>query len=169
MTVIHVQYHDTPIGEMIIGSYDGQLCLLDYHHRKMRHTVDHRLKRLLNADFAESSDPLISRAIAQLEEYLAGQRKTFDLPLLPMGTVFQRQVWQALMAIDYGSTASYQQVADAIGQPKAVRAVANANGANALSIVVPCHRIIGSNGTLTGYGGGLTAKEHLLTLEGALS
>ena len=102
----------------------------------------------------------------QIDDYFASRRQSFDLPLLFAGSDFQKAVWHALLQIPYGSTISYAELARRIGRPTAVRAVANANGANALSIIVPCHRVIGSNGTLFGYGGGAQAKEMLLNLEG---
>jgi len=101
----------------------------------------------------------------QLDEYFAGKRKTFDLPLAPKGTPFQLSVWNELLAIPYGSTRSYQEVANAIGRPAATRAVGAANGANPIPIVVPCHRVIGANGSLTGFGGGIDVKRRLLALE----
>lgn len=111
---------------------------------------------------------LTNTAIAQLQEYFAGSRETFDLLQDVTGTVFQQKVWQALTTIPYGKTVSYQDIADTIGSPKAVRAVGLANGKNPLSIVVPCHRVIGKNGQLTGYAGGIERKLELLKLEGAL-
>ena len=102
----------------------------------------------------------------QLDEFFRRQRTAFDLPLLFVGTAFQKQVWTELLRIPYGTTLSYGEMAQNLGIPKAVRAVANANGANPISIIAPCHRVIGSNGTLTGYGGGLEAKRYLLELEG---
>jgi methylated-DNA-[protein]-cysteine S-methyltransferase len=112
------------------------------------------------------SDPLpFAAAVAQLEEYFAGQRQVFDLPLAPEGTVFQRAVWQALTRIPYGETISYGELARRIGKPQASRAVGLANGANPLPIVVPCHRVIGADGSLTGFGGGLDIKRKLLALE----
>jgi methylated-DNA-[protein]-cysteine S-methyltransferase len=108
-------------------------------------------------------------AARQLDEYFAGHRRAFDLPIEPKGTDFQRQVWNALLDIPYGETRSYGQIARAIGQPSAVRAVGAANGANPIAIVIPCHRVIGANGTLVGYGGGLDKKTKLLELEGCLS
>jgi methylated-DNA-[protein]-cysteine S-methyltransferase len=102
---------------------------------------------------------------AQLEDYLDGKRSSFDLKLLPHGTDFQRRVWRALAAIPYGTTTTYAELARSLGRPRAVRAVGAANGKNPLSIVVPCHRVIGTDGTLTGYAGGLPAKRHLLELE----
>ena len=103
--------------------------------------------------------------IEQLEEYFAGDRRDFDLPLAPAGTPFQRQVWSALEEIPYGQTRSYRAIAERIGSPKAVRAVGLANGRNPISIVVPCHRVVGADGSLTGYGGGLPNKQLLLDLE----
>lgn len=106
-------------------------------------------------------------ACGQLEAYLAGRRQAFSLALAPKGTEFQRAVWQQLMAIPFGDTQSYSQIATAIGRPKAVRAVGAANGANPIAIIVPCHRVIGKNGTLTGYAWGLEMKSALLALESA--
>ncbi|HEU5443511.1 MAG TPA: methylated-DNA--[protein]-cysteine S-methyltransferase [Steroidobacteraceae bacterium] len=108
-------------------------------------------------------------AIGQLGEYFAGRRHSFDLPLAPRGTEFQRRVWRALTGIPYGTTISYGELARRIGQPSASRAVGLANGANPLPIVVPCHRVIGANGSLTGFGGGLPIKRRLLALEGSLA
>jgi len=110
-------------------------------------------------------DATLRRAITQLREYFAGQRRAFDLALDPQGTEFQRQVWQALVAIPYGETTSYGELARRIGRPAAVRAVGAANGRNPLPIIVPCHRVIGSDGSLTGYAGGLAIKRALLDLE----
>lgn len=109
--------------------------------------------------------PVIAATIRQLEEYFAGTRTTFDLPLDPVGTAFQRDVWRALLTIPYGETRSYADIARAIGRPSATRAVGAANGRNPIPIVTPCHRVIGSNGTLTGFGGGLPNKQLLLALE----
>lgn len=112
--------------------------------------------------------PLIAEAYQQLSEYLSGERRVFDLPLAPKGTPFQQQVWKALQDIPYGETRSYKDIAIAIGNPKAVRAVGMANHRNPLLVVVPCHRVIGKNGTLVGYAAGLDKKEFLLKLEGYL-
>ncbi|NOH78352.1 methylated-DNA--[protein]-cysteine S-methyltransferase [Vibrio sp. RE86] len=108
---------------------------------------------------------ILNDAIVQLNEYFSGERKVFDLPIAAMGTPFQQQVWQALTKIPFGETWSYQQIADEIGNPKAVRAVGLANGKNPISVVVPCHRVIGKNGKLTGYAGGVERKAKLLELE----
>jgi methylated-DNA-[protein]-cysteine S-methyltransferase len=117
----------------------------------------------------EGNDPVLEACAGQLAEYFRGDRRRFDLPLAPRGTDFQREVWRALADIPYGETRSYSEIARAIGRPRAVRAVGAANGRNPLPIVVPCHRVIGSDGSLTGFAGGLSAKTCLLELEGALS
>lgn len=113
-----------------------------------------------------SETPLLHQAYLQLEEYLTGRRTIFELPLRPEGTPFQQLVWQALLTIPYGQVRTYAQIAGQIGRPKACRAVGLANGRNPISIFIPCHRVIGANGTLTGYAGGLDMKKKLLDLEG---
>ena len=112
-----------------------------------------------------SLHPVLSKAVAQMEEYFAGKRQQFDVPLAATGTEFQQKVWQALTTIPYGETWCYQDLADAIGNPNAVRAVGLANGKNPISVIVPCHRVIGKNGKLTGYAGGVERKQKLLALE----
>lgn len=114
---------------------------------------------------AEDPTPLLEEAARQLEEYFAGQRKVFSLPLAPKGTEFQLRVWQALLQIPYGETRSYGELAAMVGNPKACRAVGGANHRNPLSILIPCHRVVGTGGSLTGYAGGLAIKEFLLKLE----
>lgn len=116
-------------------------------------------------DFAEKETPLLKEAAKQLREYFSGQRKEFDLPLSLHGTPFQLSDWKALQNIPYGETRSYKQIAEQVGSPKAFRAVGMANHNNPVMIVVPCHRVIGHNGTMVGYGGGLTMKRYLLELE----
>ncbi len=116
----------------------------------------------------ESASPVLERGRAQLLDYLAGRRRVFDLPLRPAGTPFQRRVWAALSAIPWGETRTYGQIARAIGAPKAARAVGQANHRNPIPIFIPCHRVIGAGGALTGYGGGLELKRMLLQLEGIL-
>ena len=165
MNQINIQYYKTKIGEMILGSFEGKLCLSDFRYRRMRTTVDNRIKKGLNAEFIEHEDEILIKSKQQLEEYLAGDRKEFDVPIITVGTDFQLSVWEALMQVPYGTTSTYLQLAKNIHNPKAVRAVANANGANAIGLIIPCHRIIGSNGELVGYGGGLAVKKKLLKLE----
>lgn len=118
-------------------------------------------------DLPQQETPLLRRAAEQLRAYFAGQRRSFDLPLRMQGTDFQLAVWRALLTIPYGETRSYAQIAAQIGRPKACRAVGLANGQNPLAIIVPCHRVIGADGSLTGYGGGLDMKRLLLDLEQA--
>ncbi len=165
MDKINIHYFKTKIGEFILGSFDKKLCLLDFRYRKMRSTVDARIKRGLDSVFVEQDDSLLETTREQITEYLAGERSEFDIPLLMVGTEFQKSVWHALMKVPYGSISTYLQLAKDINNEKAVRAVANANGANALALIIPCHRIIGSNGDLVGYGGGLAVKKRLLKLE----
>ncbi|TNF43977.1 MAG: methylated-DNA--[protein]-cysteine S-methyltransferase [Cytophagales bacterium] len=166
MKKIHTQTFKTPFGDLILGAFDNQLCLCDWKYRKMRKSIDARIQAGLNAEFVEGDSPVFSDAINQLQEYFEGKRKTFDLPLLPVGTPFQNQVWKALLQIPFGQTSSYLELSQQLGNPDAIRAVASANGANAISIIIPCHRIIGSDGSLVGYAGGLEAKKKLLLLEG---
>ena len=165
MNQINIQYYKTKIGELILGSFDGKLCLLDFRYRKMRKTVDDRIKKGLNAYFVEHDDEILKKTREQLDEYLNGDRKEFDIPLLMVGTDFQKSVWDALMKVPYGTTSTYLQLAKNINNEKAIRAVASANGANSIGIIIPCHRIIGSDGELVGYGGGLPVKRRLLKLE----
>ena len=165
MDQINIQYYKTKIGEMILGSFDGNLCLLDFRYRRMRTIVDNRIKKGLNADFVEQDDEVLTKTKQQLDEYLTGDRKEFDIPLLTVGTDFQKSVWNALMKVPYGTTSTYLQLAKDIDNEKAVRAVANANGANSIGVIIPCHRIIGTNGELVGYGGGLAVKKRFLKLE----
>ena len=165
MNSINIQYYKTKIGELILGSFNENLCLLDFRYRKMRWTVDNRIKIGLKADFLEQNDETLTEAKKQIDEYLSGNRKVFDIPLLTIGTNFQKSVWNALIKIPYGSISTYSQLAEDIDNPKAVRAVVSANGANAIALAIPCHRIIESNGNLGGYGGGLAVKKRLLELE----
>lgn len=152
---IIVKPYLSPCGVLLLGSFRDKLCLCDWQVEKHHEHVDRRLKRILYAEFEEGTSDVIEKAILQLDEYFIGRRKMFDVPLLFVGTDFQKTVWNELLNIPFGTTVSYGEMARRIGMPKAVRAVANANGANAMSIFVPCHRVIGSNRSLTGYGGGL--------------
>ena len=165
MNTIKIQYLKTPLGEMILGSYDNKLCMADWRYRKMRDNIDARLQKGLNATFVEEESTVLKLAREELEAYFQGKCKTFGVPLLMVGTEFQKSVWHGLMQIPFGVTASYLDLAKSINNDKAVRAVASAVGANAISIFIPCHRIIGSDGSLTGYAGGLEAKKMLLELE----
>ncbi|KXI23213.1 MULTISPECIES: methylated-DNA--[protein]-cysteine S-methyltransferase [Vibrionaceae] len=165
MNQINIQHFKHPYAEFVLGSYDGKLCLCDFRYRKMRSTVDDRIKRSLNAEFVERNDDVLESTKTQLEEYFLGERSVFDIPLLLVGTDFQKSVWDALNKVKYGDIVTYQDLALSIGNESAVRAVGNANGANGLAIIIPCHRVIGSQGELVGYGGGLSLKKRLLELE----
>ncbi len=165
MNKINVVYNKTKIGELILGSYNEKLCLLDFRYRKMRATVDNRIKKALKAEFIEQEDKIITETKKQVDEYLKGKRKEFSIPILTIGTDFQKQVWRALLEVQYGKTASYGDLAKKINNPKAVRAVASANRANAIALIVPCHRIIETGGRLGGYSGGVSIKKKLLELE----
>lgn len=152
----YVHTTPSPIGELTLigdGAALTALCLPTHRHRPPV------------APDARTDPALFHEVVAQLEAYFAGERQDFDLPLAPRGTAFQQQVWEALRAIPYGATTSYGELAAAIGNPAAVRAVGLANGRNPLPIIIPCHRVVGADGSLTGYGGGLEAKRALLELE----
>ena len=149
-------YLDTPIGELLLAGEEGALAMIGFPKGSMRREPE--------ADWIFNEKPLAA-ACAQLSEYFAGTRKHFEIPLKLSGTEFQVSVLEALQEIPYGETTSYGTIAKRIGRPKAVRAVGAANGRNPLPIVVPCHRVIGSTGDLTGFGGGLDTKEALLRLE----
>jgi len=149
-------YHDTPIGSLLLAGQGDVLSLLGFAQGKM--------KRRHESGWQRDDEPF-SDAMDQLNQYFTGELDTFDLRLAPAGTEFQRTVWQALLEIPYGETWSYGQLAKHIDRPKASRAVGAANGVNPIPIIIPCHRVIGSSGKLTGFGGGLETKEYLLGLE----
>ena len=132
----------------------------------MRKVIDERIKKGLVADYQEENSEVTDMTISQLEEYFSGKREVFTIPLLLEGTDFQKNVWEELMKIPFGKTETYLGLSKNLGNELAIRAVASANGANAISIIVPCHRIIGSKGDLVGYAGGIAAKKNLLQLEG---
>jgi methylated-DNA-[protein]-cysteine S-methyltransferase len=158
----HVIYRhvDSPVGPLLIAGNDAGLQLIEFHAPR------HPMPR--GGDWREGDHAVLLRAREQLVEYFAGHRRGFDLPLAPQGTDFQRQVWWELANIPFGDTISYAELAVRVGRPTATRAVGAANGRNPLPIVLPCHRVIGADGSLTGFGGGLPTKQFLLQLEGAL-
>ena len=165
---ISIQYYNTPVGELILGAYNGKLCLADWRYRKMRDAIDKRIQKGLQAVYTEENSSVIEQTKTELNAYFNQTLKEFTIPLQLVGTDFQKQVWNALQEIPFGKTESYLGLSKKLQNEKAIRAVASANGANAISILIPCHRIIGANGNLVGYAGGLKAKEKLLLLEGAL-
>ena len=146
---------DTPIGPLLLVGDDRALQRIDFVYGRRGSMTPPSPPR----------DDVFTDAAAQLAEYFDGRRRTFELSLAPEGTPFQQRVWSALLDIPYGQTMSYGELAARIGQPNASRAVGLANGSNPIPIVIPCHRVIGANGTLTGYGGGLAIKQRLLALE----
>jgi AraC family transcriptional regulator of adaptative response/methylated-DNA-[protein]-cysteine methyltransferase len=157
---------ETPIGTMVATASDTHLLLLEFSHRRMLDTQLDRVRRAINCEFVRGESPVFDTVRTQLDEYFRGDRRDFDVPLHVPGTPFQTRVWTELRKIPAGTTTSYARLAEAIGQPTAVRAVARANGDNRVAIIIPCHRVIGSDGQLVGYGGGLWRKRRLLQLEG---
>jgi methylated-DNA-[protein]-cysteine S-methyltransferase len=168
MKYINIQYYKTDIGELILGSYEEKLCMCDWRFRKNRMIVDDRIKHYLQTDFVEENSDVMENARQQLMEYFSKKRKQFSISLLFCGTEFQKSVWNELLKIPYGKTYTYLELSKKIQGTKSVRAVAAANGANALSIFVPCHRVIGSDRELMGYAGGLFAKKKLIEMEGEI-
>ncbi|MAG57398.1 MAG: cysteine methyltransferase [Planctomycetes bacterium] len=163
MTTQRAEYFDTPLGPMLAVVNDaGQLTRLDFSKGRSRARFEQEEPEL---KFDARACATVRR---QTTEYFRGRRRDFDLDVAPVGTEFQCKVWRTLLDIPYGETWSYGQLARRIRKPTASRAVGAANGKNPIAIIIPCHRVIGSNGTLTGYGGGLSKKEKLLELEGAL-
>jgi len=165
MNEIYISYFKTAVGELIIGDFKGEICLCDWRYRKQREQIDTRIKNGLEAEFQYKKSKLIQQTISELSDYFAKKRQEFSIPLKLVGTHFQQEVWNALIEIPYGKTMSYLDLSKKMSNEKAIRAVASANGANAISIIIPCHRIIGSKGELTGYAGGLNAKKQLIELE----
>lgn len=163
--VINIQKYSSPCGELLVGTFNYKLCLCEWNTDERLDMTERRVRKYLLAHFEECPDSVTEAAKRQLDEYFDGKRKTFGLPLLHLGTEFQQRVWHELSLIPYGQTISYAEEARRLGCPKAVRAVANANGANAISIITPCHRVIGSDHKMIGYGGGLEVKRSLLMLE----
>ncbi|WP_457098063.1 methylated-DNA--[protein]-cysteine S-methyltransferase [Lysobacter sp. P5_B9] len=151
---------ESPVGPLLIAGNDAGLQLIEFHAPR------HPMAR--GDGWREGDHAVLRQAQAQLAEYFAGQRRDFDLPLAPQGTGFQREVWWEIANIPFGGTISYAELALRVGRPTATRAVGAANGRNPLPIVLPCHRVIGADGSLTGFGGGLPTKQFLLQLEGAL-
>jgi AraC family transcriptional regulator of adaptative response/methylated-DNA-[protein]-cysteine methyltransferase len=157
---------ETPVGVMVASASETHLLLLEFAHRKLLDAQLERVRRGIDCVFERGESPIIDMVRTQLDEYFRAERREFTVPLHTPGTPFQNRVWAELQRIPIGTTTSYSALARAIGQPSAVRAVARANGDNRIAIIIPCHRVIGSDGSLTGYGGGLQRKQQLLDLEG---
>ena len=165
MQQINIQYYNSPCGELILASVGDDLCLCDWNEMPCAERNKLRVSRYMKAEFKIETSPILELAKKQLNEYFTGNRKTFNIPLHPVGTDFQKKVWSALLDIPYGETRSYKEIAISMGNSNGTRAVAGAIGANGISIFIPCHRVIGSNRSLTGFAGGLEAKRILLELE----
>jgi AraC family transcriptional regulator of adaptative response/methylated-DNA-[protein]-cysteine methyltransferase len=163
--MIFLKHIDTPVGKMRIGATDEGICLFDFQYRRSIDAIMKRIETLTGDTFTEGEHPHFKKLELQMKEYFAGTRQDFDLPLHLVGTPFQKSVWEGLLQIPYGETRSYKQQSIFLGDEKAIRAVAGANGQNGIAIIVPCHRVIGEDGSLTGYGGGLQRKKWLLAHE----
>lgn len=163
--IIDLKRLETPLGTMYACAVEEGICLLEFTDRKMLETEFKYLSKVLNATIVQGENKHFSVLEEQLNSYFDGNLKAFTVPLYTPGSDFQNSVWKALQTIPYGKSASYKQQAITIGKPESVRAVANANGMNKISIIIPCHRVIGSDGSLTGYGGGIWRKQWLLDFE----
>jgi AraC family transcriptional regulator, regulatory protein of adaptative response / methylated-DNA-[protein]-cysteine methyltransferase len=163
--MINIVKIQTPLGEMVAGATENGICLLEFTDRKILQSEFNDLTRLLKTTLKDGENKHLKLLKKQLKEYFDGTRKEFSVPLVLEGSEFQKAVWNALQDIQFGTTRSYREQAVALNSPDSVRAVANANGMNRISIVIPCHRVIGTDGTLTGYGGGLKRKKWLLDHE----
>jgi methylated-DNA-[protein]-cysteine S-methyltransferase len=157
----HYTVIDSPIGKLSLTADGAQLTSINFAHDNGRAMID-------DAWIHDGADPVLAQARAQLDEYFAGRRTMFDLPLAPAGTAFQQAVWRALQRVPFGATSTYGRLAADLGRPTGARAVGSAVGANPIPVVIPCHRIIGKDGSLTGFAGGLPRKTTLLQLEGVL-
>lgn len=164
MPIATTTFH-TPVGEFIAGATDDGICLFDFRFRKMLPAIQQRIAAGLNDIFEEGTHPLFGALRSELDEYFAGARKSFSIPVNPVGSAFQKAVWNSLLQIPYAATVTYAQQAKVFGDEHAIRAIASANGMNSLAIIIPCHRVTGAGGALTGYSGGLAAKRWLLDHE----
>ena len=152
-----IRRYESPLGPLWLRSFEGALKEIRFDR-----------ECLAQVEEGDAADPVLEATCAQLSEYFDSERIAFDVHVAPDGTDFQRAVWRELASIPFGATRSYQEIADVLGKPNATRAVGAANGQNPISIVIPCHRVVGSDGSLTGYAGGLAFKRGLLALEGSL-
>jgi AraC family transcriptional regulator of adaptative response/methylated-DNA-[protein]-cysteine methyltransferase len=164
MPIIY-KYFKTPLDNMMGAATDEGVCLFDFEYRRSMSTIQKRIQDGLQMDFEEGEHHHLDTLEKQMNEYFTGERKEFDVPLHLIGTDFQKKVWNGLLQIPYGETRSYKNQSIFLGDVKAIRAVATANGQNGIAIIVPCHRVIGDNGSLVGYGGGLPKKKWLLEHE----
>ncbi|ROH99457.1 methylated-DNA--[protein]-cysteine S-methyltransferase [Chryseobacterium daecheongense] len=168
MKIIHLKTVTTPLGDMFACAVDEGICLLEFTDRKNMEKQFKSLSKSLNAEITEKDHPHFTQLENELKEYFEEKRNTFEVPLFITGTEFQAKVWQLLREIPMGETRTYKQQSEFLGNPKAIRAVGTANGINKIAILIPCHRVIGSNGELVGYAGGIWRKQKLLELEKAI-
>jgi AraC family transcriptional regulator of adaptative response/methylated-DNA-[protein]-cysteine methyltransferase len=163
--MIYSKIINTPIGKMLVGSVDEGVFMLEFVDNEDAVSVLHKLAKQLNETITEGYNNHIISVEKQLNEYFEGKRNSFSVPLYLIGTDFQKRVWSYLQKIEFGKTKTYTEQALALGDLKAIRAVASANGANKIPILIPCHRVVGAKGSLTGYSGGLWRKKYLLEHE----
>ena len=163
--IVNITHVETDLGLMIAGATDKGICMFEFADYKLIDLEFRQLKTIFKATIVQGDNPHFHTLRSQLEEYFKGERRNFDIPLELAGTEFQKQAWLCLLKIPYGCTTSYAKQAGLLGKPSAVRAVANANAKNKISIILPCHRVIGADGSLTGYGGGIWRKKKLLEFE----
>jgi AraC family transcriptional regulator of adaptative response/methylated-DNA-[protein]-cysteine methyltransferase len=161
----NITHIETNLGMMIAAATDKGICMFEFVDYKLLELELRPLTASFNTSLVQGKNPHFDTLREQIDEYFKGERKDFDIPLDLVGTEFQKQVWLSLLKIPYGCTTTYAKQAELLGKSSAVRAVANANGKNKISIILPCHRVIGTNGTLTGYGGGIWRKKELLEFE----
>ena len=164
-SVINIVRFTTPLGPMFAGATDEGLCLMEFTDRRMLETELKELQKYFKAIILPGSNKHIDKAISEMNDYFKGIRQSFSVELDAPGTAFQKEAWSALQKIPYGTTVSYKQQAFSINKPKSIRPIGSANGHNRISIIIPCHRVIGENGNLTGYGGGLARKQWLIDFE----
>jgi AraC family transcriptional regulator of adaptative response/methylated-DNA-[protein]-cysteine methyltransferase len=162
---LNITHFDSPVGSMVACATNQGVCLVDYMDRKILETEFDYLRKEFNTDIQSGKNTHLVQLKKELAEYFDGKRVAFTVPVHASGTDFQINVWKVLQNIPYGDTRSYKQQAVAVGNIKVIRAVASTNGKNRINILIPCHRVIGSNGKLVGYGGGLERKQWLLDLE----
>ena len=163
--VLFLSWLDSPLGPLVAGATEEGICLLEFSDRRKLDTQLSTLRKLFRVPVVPGSHRHLDRLKTELAGYFDGERRSFSVPLSFPGTPFQRRVWERLLAIPYGETRSYEDLAVVLGSPKAMRAVGHANGQNRIAIVIPCHRVIAKDGGLGGYGGGLRRKQDLLDLE----
>jgi len=165
----NITHIETDLGTMVAGATDKGICMFEFADYKLLDLELRQLAASFKTSLVQGESPYFDTLREQLDAYFKGERKVFDIPLDLVGTEFQKQVWLSLLQIPYGSTTTYAKQAERVGKPTAVRAVANANGKNKISIILPCHRVIGTDGSLTGYGGGIWRKKKLLEFENWIS